>query len=234
MSETLTRSPRSFSSLPIGSNFRFGIIGMETLGAPSESAPIYKKIGPRKWERLPETEGGENKETGRVGWIHTPVFPIGRGITPPPTPFLSGRPNPAAEGLYTNPRSKKWKPRGRTWQEVRDSLPYWSSTNHAETAEVLSCHLASVTAEWDRVFTSAIQAKYGRDPQIGDYRISGIGDDSLSEETKEILRELATIRGEYANAAGIHLKCARYPIRPGARLTYRGRVSVFADLPRFT
>jgi hypothetical protein len=98
---------------------------------------------------------------------------------------------------------------------LRRRLPGWKKEDHLAQAGRFKQAAEKLDAAWEKKWETAYQAKYGRPPKAGDYRVSGVGDDGLAATDKNLLRGLARARSraEYLasahRAAGYHLRKPR-------------------------
>ena len=84
---------------------------------------------------------------------------------------------------------------------VRAAFPDWTREHHARRAVQLRALAVDAENAWDKRWESAYLAIYGRVPALGDYRISGIGDDRIAETDKDELRRLAVLKGQLSGLA---------------------------------
>ena len=69
--------------------------------------------------------------------------------------------------------------------------PDITKAQHAQLSKKFLDLSNKMNKQWDKVINQAAQATWGRDWQVSDYRVSGIGSSEFDEKYKKKLRELA-------------------------------------------
>lgn len=88
-------------------------------------------------------------------------------------------------------------------------LQGWTKADHLAAAVEHDKRAKELESDWAKTADAAAQATWGRDFQITDYRISGIGSDTFSDEHKTKLRYAAQTKGQHLDAKHAHLAAAK-------------------------
>lgn len=98
---------------------------------------------------------------------------------------------------------------------LRRNAPHLSRDDHKRRAETYATALERADNQWTALYHEAIRATLGRAPELGDYRVSGIGRDEFSEQIKRKLRRLAKASTRCAMRARAHQWAAVHSRKEG-------------------
>jgi hypothetical protein len=108
---------------------------------------------------------------------------------------------------------------------LRSRLPGWTNEDHEAAAKHHNRLAVETTKEWDTFWRAQIWKKFGREPDLSDYRVSGIGRDDFDEATKDLLRDLAQRSSYHSIAARVHWDAAHRRSRFDPTKVSRRRMS---------
>jgi len=87
-------------------------------------------------------------------------------------------------------------------------FPEWTKEDHLAAARKHTKDAEKLKKEWGKVQEKAHMKTFGKKPEFGDYKISGVGSDKYPEDMKNKLRELAYGSGNAGALAAAHKKAA--------------------------
>lgn len=70
-------------------------------------------------------------------------------------------------------------------------FPDWTKEDHLAASAKHEKDADKMDDQWGKLQKQAHKQTFGKDPEFGDYKISGIGSDKYPEDMKDKLRELA-------------------------------------------
>lgn len=130
------------------------------------------------------------------------------------SPLLGGLANP----LYSEPhRVPKWSsgvsvascPCSLTaGRLLRKALPGWAKETHLQHAVYHHQRAKKLDEVWAKVWQRAFKEAFGRAPAFGDYHITAIGRDEISERHKRVLRHCAYSASKHSSVARAHERAA--------------------------
>lgn len=136
----------------------------------------------------------------------------------------SGKDIPAANHKVYNEAQKMPKYNGKVspanahgrdgGKMLSQRLPEYTKADHMEAYAAHTAAAAEQEQKWNTEFDKAAQETFGRPSQVGDYKISGIGSDKFSTESKDKLREAAHTATDHKEAATAHWYAAGKHGRP--------------------
>lgn len=93
-------------------------------------------------------------------------------------------------------------------RQLKQRLPGWSKSDHEDAAKAHMQAAGEHASAWSDEQSKAHRETFGKEPEFHDYRVSGIGRDEYSEESKDALRNHAHSKSAHTSAAHAHWKAS--------------------------
>jgi hypothetical protein len=93
---------------------------------------------------------------------------------------------------------------------LRQRFPAWGKQEHEAAAGRFTSAADRLQAAWGERWDRAFEATHGRLPGVEDYRVSGIGSQTLPEPDQDVLRGLAHATTRAKNLADGHRAAGRH------------------------
>jgi len=93
-------------------------------------------------------------------------------------------------------------------KQLKQRLPHYSKADHEDAARAHMKAAHDSGEEWGKTQEAAHQKTFGKKPEFGDYKVSGVGREEYSAEHKDKLQSLARAQGQHTSAAHAHWKSA--------------------------